>query len=375
MDARRLFRDTHAVPIQAAIGWCIGGLGPVLVLGARDLGVPRYELSWLGSAFGFGLLAAGFLGKRIFRRGVEPVARVGAVLVSLAVVCLGFGGVAWVLVLGGLLQGAGCSALLMATPALIGVEDRAHRLAVVVGVSSVAGLLAPSAIALADQIVTTGRIAVAMPLVWLLPLALRHLSAAEGLGIDRPGNAKPATKQRMTKQTWRRWLVIVLSVSAEFFFWTWGAARLVDGGADDDVASGLAAAFAVGMAVGRFLGPRSVGRFGPMFMSVSLATAGALVVVLDVGLPVLTVSLFVAGLGIALLYPISLARLLEDTALGEERLIALAAYASGVAITIGPMVLGFLDRTVSIQYGFGLVPILLGAALVLHQRGTGPHPT
>jgi MFS family permease len=346
----------------------------VLVLGARDLDVARYELSWLGSAFGFGLLVAGFLGRRILSHGVEPVTRVGSVLVSGGVVCLAFGSSVPILVLGGLLQGAGCSALLIATPALIGTDDRARRLAVVVGTSSIAGLLAPGAIALADQVVTTGRIAVAMPLVWLVPIAARPLSAAEGLGIDRPVNGPSAPGANMTKDTWRRWLVIVLSVSGEFFFWTWGAARLVDAGAADDLASGLAAAFAVGMAVGRFLGPRSIGRLGPMQLSVVVASVGAASVMLDLGIAALVAALFVAGFGIALLYPISLARLLDDPVLREERLIALAAYASGVAITISPTVLGILDRAISIQYAFGLVPALLVGALTLHQRGLDPPP-
>lgn len=371
----RLLRDPHAVAIQAAIGWCIGGLGPVLVLGARDLDVLRYELSWLGSAFGFGLLFAGFLGRRILSYGVEPVTRIGSVLVSGGVVCLAFGSSVPILVLGGLLQGAGCSALLIATPALLGTDERARRLAVVVGTSSIAGLLAPGAIALVDQVVTTGRIAVAVPLLWLVPMAARPLSAAEGLGIDRPVSVPSATGTNMTGDTRRRWLVIVLSVAGEFFFWTWGAARLVDAGAADDVASGLAAAFAIGMAVGRFLGPRSIGRLRPMQLSVIVASVGAASVILDLGIVALVAALFVAGFGIALLYPLSLARLLDDPALPEERLIALAAYASGVAITITPTVLGMLDRVISIQYAFALVPALLIGALALHQRGltTSPH--
>ncbi|MDJ0664612.1 MAG: hypothetical protein QNJ75_08625 [Acidimicrobiia bacterium] len=361
----RLLRDTHAVAIQAAIGWCLGGLGPVLVLGARDLDVPRYQLSWLGSAFGFGLLVAGFLGRRILSHGVQPVARIGSVLVACGVGGLALGNSVAMLVFGGLLQGAGCSALLMATPALIGTDDRGRRLAVAVGTSSIAGLVAPGAIALTDQIVSSGRIAVAVPLLWLVPIAARPLSAAEGLGINRPVHGASAPGTGMTGSTRRRWLVIVLSVSAEFFFWTWGAARLVDGGATDDVASGLVAAFAIGMAVGRMVGPRSIGRLSSMQLSIIVASVGASSIVLDLTIAGLVVALLVAGFGIALLYPISLARLLDDPALPEERLIALAAYASGVAITITPTVLGILDRLIPIQYAFGLVPALLMGALAL----------
>jgi len=361
-----LLRDRHVLLIQAAIGWCIGGLGPVLVLGARDLAVPRHQLSWLGSAFGFGLLGAGLLGRRILSRGVEPVTRIGAVLVIAGVTLLGFGKALPALAVGGLLQGAGCSAFLIATPALIGTDDRARRLAIAVGASSITGLLAPGAVAISVQIAATGRIALALPVLWLFPIVIRRLRAPEGLGISRPSTATESGP--VTPDTWRRWLVIVLAVSAEFCFWTWGAARLVDGGVADDTASGLAAAFAVGMALGRIIGPRSLGRMGPAQLATVGASFGAVIVMLDVAVWLLVLALFIAGFGIAVLYPVSLAQLLDDPNLPEERLIALAAYASGVAISITPTLLGVMDQAMPLQYAFGIVPILLAGAMWTHQR-------
>jgi MFS family permease len=367
VTASSILRDKHVLAIQAAIGWCVAGLGPVLVLGARDLDVARHQLAWLGSAFGFGLLGAGFLGRRILRRGAELVTRVGAALVAAGVVLLGFGDNLPIMIGGGLLQGAGCSALLIATPALIGVDDRPRRLAIAVGASSIAGLVAPAAIALADQVLPSGRNALALPVVWLIPIALRRLRTTEGIGIDREPTAAGADQGTMTRDTWRRWAVIVLAVSAEFFFWTWGAARLVDRGAASDTASGLAAAFAVGMALGRIIGPRSVRSLGPIQISAVVASVGAVLVMLDLGIPILVAALFIAGLGIAVLYPISLAHLLDDPGLPEERLIALAAYASGVAIVIAPTVLGILDQVIALRYAFGLVPILVAGAVWLYQ--------
>ena len=365
-------RDRHALAIQAAIGWCIGGLGPVLVLGARDLDVPRYQLAWLGSAFGFGLLGAGFLGRRILSHGAEPVTRVGAVIVTSGVLLLGFGTSVAVLVAGGLLQGIGCAAFLIATPALIGVKNRARRLAMAVGVSSIAGLIAPAVVALSDRLFTTGRVGLTVPAIWLVIVALRRVRAPEGLGISRPATA-PTPGQRMTADTWRRWAVIVLAVSAEFCFWTWGAARLVDSGVEVDTASGLAASFAIGMAVGRLIGPRSVGRLGPVSLGALVCGTATLIVIPDVSAPLLVVAMTVAGLGIAVLYPVSLARLLDDPALPEARLIALAAYASGVAITVTPTVLGALDRLIEIRYAFILVPVFLAGAVALDRRAAETH--
>ena len=367
MANRRLFRDKHVLAIQAAIGWCLGGLGSVLVLGARDLDVPRYQLSWLGSAFGFGLLGAGLLGRRILEHGTEPVTRIGAVLVSAGVVCLGVGTSAPVLIAGGLLQGAGCSAFLIATPALIGVDDRTRRLAIAVGASSIAGLIAPAAVALVDQGPASGRVALVVPVVWLIPIALRRLRADDGIGIDRIPVAPGGSTRRLSSATWQRWLLIVLAVSAEFFFWTWGTARLVDGGAADDAASGLAAAFAVGMALGRIIGPRSLRKLGPVQLSVIGTSCGAAIVMLDASIPILVGALFLAGLGIAIMYPVALAQLLDDPNLPEKRLIALAAYASGVAIIVTPTLLGILDQVIALRYAFGLVPVLMAGVAWLHH--------
>lgn len=363
-------RDRHALTIQAAIGWCLGGLGPVLVLGARDLDVPRYQLAWLGSAFGFGLLGAGVLGRRILSYGLGPVTRGGAVLVTGGVLLLGLGNIVPALVAGGLLQGIGCAAFLIATPALIGIEQRAKRLAIAVGASSIAGLIAPAAVAFADQFATTGRVALVVPALWLIFVMARPVRPAEGLGIDRPA-ARSRDNAKMTADTWRRWSVIVLAVSAEFCFWTWGAARLVDAGAEVDTASGLAGAFAIGMGIGRVIGPRSVGKLGPVALSSLVTGAAATIVIFDVSLPLLVTALFLAGLGVAVLYPVSLARLLDDPALSEERLIALAAFASGVAITVTPTLLGALDRVIAIRFAFVLVPVLV-TGVVLVNRRTSP---
>lgn len=370
---QRIARDRHALAIQAAIGWCIGGLGPVLVLGARDLDVPRYQLAWLGSAFGFGLLGAGFLGRRILSHGAEPVTRGGAVVVIAGVLLLGFGTTVPLLVAGGLLQGIGCAAFLIATPALIGIEERAKRLAMAVAASSIAGLIAPAVVALADQVLVTGRVGLIVPAFWLVVVATRPLRASEGLGIDRPAAAESASSKRMTADTWRRWSVIVLAVSAEFCFWTWGAARLVDSGFEADTASGLAAGFAIGMGVGRIIGPRSLGRLDPVALGALVCGSAALLVVPDFSASLLVLAMTVAGLGIAVLYPVSLSRLLDDPALPEPQLIALAAYASGVAITLTPTVLGVLDRLVEIRYAFLLVPVFLAGAVALDRQAAETH--
>ncbi len=360
-----LARDRRVIAIQAAIGWCLGGLGPALILGSRDLGLPRYQLSWLGSTFGFTLLLTGLLGRWALSRGATPVVTAGTVMLIAGTMLLGLGTSLVELAAGGLLQGAGSSAFLIATPALVIGDGRARRLALAVGASSVTGLLAPGAIAIADQAFATGRVALMVPAIWLLPFLAPRSWRSHRVTTASP--VPPAPTSRMTTTTWLRWLIIVLGVSAEFCFWTWGAARLVDAGASDSTASGLAAAFAIGMALGRFVGPRSLGRLDPIRIAALVTSSAAVVVVASSPVALLVAGLLAAGFGIALVYPIALTFLLDDPSLSQERLIALAAYASGVAITITPSLLGLLDRIMPIQYAFGIVPVLMAAVAILSR--------
>lgn len=67
------------------------------------------------------------------------------------------------------------------------------------------------------------------------------------------------------------------------------------------------------------------------------------------------------------LYPVSSAGLREDPDLPEERLIALTAFASGVAITITPTLLGVVDQVAEIRFAFALVPALAAGTALLHR--------
>jgi hypothetical protein len=67
-----------------------------------------------------------------------------------------------------------------------------------------------------------------------------------------------------------------------------------------------------------------------------------------------------AGLGIAMLYPLTLARLVQTPGLGLQRGSALAAMASGAAVLGAPVALDLLARGVGLRSAFlAAVPSLL----------------
>jgi MFS family permease len=76
-----------------------------------------------------------------------------------------------------------------------------------------------------------------------------------------------------------------------------------------------------------------------------------------------TAGLGVAGLGIAMLYPVTLARLVATPGLAERHSASLGAFASGTAILAAPALLATLSGVASLRIAF-LLPIPLLALLV-----------
>ncbi|MFC4062008.1 hypothetical protein ACFOWE_27215, partial [Planomonospora corallina] len=149
------------------------------------------------------------------------------------------------------------------------------------------------------------------------------------------------------------WAAIVVGVSMEFCFTIWGTARLQGTGLAAGTAAAAATAFLVGMAAGRLLAPRLIGRGIPIVpLGCGLATAGTLAVALtDAPVPV-AAGLVVAGLGIAPFYPVTLARLVQVPGLTAARSAAYGALASGTAILAAPALLAVLGNVLDLRTAF-----------------------
>jgi len=169
-----------------------------------------------------------------------------------------------------------------------------------------------------------------------------------------------------------RWLAVVMSVAAEFSFLVWGVARLVDSGLEAGPAATLGAVFPLGMAVGRIVGPWVLARVPAVPLGAGLAAVGTTAVVVGPAWPVIAFGLLLAGLGIAVLYPVTLARLLSTPRLPQEWGSSLGALASGVAIVLAPAGLALLGDVVELRLAFLVVlPMLAALALLYGRAGSG----
>jgi MFS family permease len=80
---------------------------------------------------------------------------------------------------------------------------------------------------------------------------------------------------------------------------------------------------------------------------------------------VILVGLFIAGLGIAMQWPLGMARVARASDHQNDRAASFAAVAAGVAGGIAPFTLGALSDRVGIEMAFLVAPATLILALVL----------
>jgi MFS family permease len=366
--------DDVAVGVaESALGFLIAAMGACLVLLARDLDVARTQLSWLSAGFGVALLAAGPAGPALLRRGAHLVLRGSSTVLATGSTALALAPDLLLAQAGALLLGAGAAGIVLAGPALLTGPEAARRLSVANAIASLAGILGPLALSGTDLLPGSGRLALLLvvpPLVWVV-VRSRHDTAGE------PHRAAVGSPPRPLPSPWRRaqarpvvlrWLAMVLSVTAEFAFAVWGAARLQDAGLPVGSAVAGAAAFPLGMATGRLAGARLLGRIPVVPISVLLVLLGVGVLAAPAPAALCVAALAIAGLGIAVLYPVTLARLMHTTGLGDSRAAALGATASGTAILGGPLMIGALAAAGSLRAAFlGVIPLML-LLLALHRR-------
>jgi hypothetical protein len=366
--------DTRARPspelaawvAQGGIGFVLAGLGPCLVLLARDLSVPLGALSWLSAGFGVGLLLFGAAGTRVLHLGAGRLLRASASCLAAGATLLATASWIPVAKAGALSLGLGGAGIVLACWALLSGPAAGKRLTYANAVSSLSGILAPPLIGAVDALTGRGRLAL---LVALPPLLWLAFTPPHDPGPDPiPGEPpRPGGSASARPPVWRalgRWICVIAAVSAEFAFVVWGAARLQASGLSPSAAAACAVAFPVGMGVGRLLAPRLADRAPVVGLGAVLGMASALLAVAPVPPLLAVAALAGAGLGIAPLFPLMLARFMETPGLGARRGASLGTLASGTAVLGAPVLLDAVAGHSSLRAGF-LVAVAALLVLVL----------
>lgn len=362
-----------AFATQGTWSWFVYGFGASLALLRDDQGTS----AWLGGLHGTALAIGGVVGSlvtpalnRRFGRGTVmrsavigialcivwfmwPGNPVGGTLAAIFVTCF-FGNISVVCVSAFIADHQGA-----ASPAAY-TEN--------LGITAFAGLLAPLAVGVAASSVLGWRAGLLLAVVSFAAIEFvrgRHLSVY-GTSAE-PGTQRD--RSPMPALTWWALVAGTCYVGAEFCLSLWGVDLLRDrGGLSPAAAAAGLSTVLGGIFVGRVLGLRLTERVNPERLLRGALVVGLIafsVAWLATSAVVLLVAFFITGVGLALVWPMSMTRIMASAEGRNDRAASLTLAMVTAAIGAAPFVLGALSEVVGIHTAFLIVPGLLLVSLVL----------
>lgn len=354
--------------------YLLSGLGPLMASVREELSLSYTITSLHFSAFAVGMILAGLVGDRLVaiwgRRAIFWTGAAGLLggATALALVRDPLLTIASVF-----LMGSVDSLALVLIPAILSDRHGPRRAIAIVEaniLSAATGALAALTIGAGEQTPFGWRGALLLSLIVPVLLIVRFRS------VPIPAAALPATTRAATARLpaayWAYWATIVLAVGVEFCLIFWGADFLVSAGLSTAAAATTVSLFLWGMVAGRLAGRQIALRFTPeqlLPMTLGLALAGFLLYWLAPVAALTVIGLFVAGFGVANLFPLTSAMALAAAPGQSTAAAARLSFASGLAILAAPLLLGALADAVGIWWAYGVAPIFLIGALIASQVG------
>jgi cyanate permease len=376
-EAGSFVRDATTVLSYAALGcysFWLYAFGPAVTLLREELGfsytlIGVYSVLWSAGA---ALAGAGFAwAARRLARGVLLWSSALATVAGALLFTLG-GGVPVTLIGAGVFGLAGTT-LLTVIQAILSDRhgsrrDRALTEANVgAGVSAVFAPLVLGALAAS---VVGWRATFALPAVVLAVLYLRYRreplpAGSQHHDADGPGGLPLAC-----------WLFAVLTAvgsAIEFCLVYFGPQMLLDTGLSPAAAGAALSSNLLGILIGRLLGARLTRRPGRsvalLYASLAITGAGFVLFWLT-DQPALAIpGLFLCGVGIANLYPLSLALTLDAARGREDRANARSQLVLGLVAAASPYLLGSLADRHGLAAAFALEPVLIGICVLMLWGG------
>jgi MFS family permease len=364
-------------------------LGPITPFLKNELGLSYTVASLHFAAFAVGILLVGLFGHLLIDRiGRRRALWTGAVGIALGTVLLLAGRNPAITIAASFCMGLVGSLILAIVPSALADqygETRAIAISEANVLGSFAGAVAPLLVGWFARSLLGWRMA--LGIFALAPLALwlffaktpTPRAAASGIADGRPVSRSP-----LPARYWVYWLDLVLVVSVEFCMIFWSADYLESGIGMAKADAALAVSlFLAAMIVGRFSVSRLVnGASSAKWVSISILTAAAgfLAYWQTTRIPIALAGLFVAGLGVAGLYPLILSLAIGAAGASSLQGSSRATLASGTAILLLPLVLGRLADSTGIRSAYAVVAALLAAALLTTLLATrlatrlAPHP-
>jgi predicted MFS family arabinose efflux permease len=235
--------------------------------------------------------------------------------------------------------------------------------------AGMAGILAPLVVGAAVAVGLGWRagLLVTVLLAALAALVFHGVRVPEASAVDP--DQHPHGVRRLSRQFWLTWSLVVCVVGVEFCLSLWASDLLRSRtGLPAGAATAGFSAVLVGLTISRLVGGRLAVRReidGLLVRGLVVLLAGFTVFWLAQTAWLAIAGLVVAGLGLGVQYPLSVARAIA-TAPGRTDLAATrVSLAAGIASGCAPFLLGFAADRVGTHTAFLLVPALIVAAMVL----------
>ncbi len=361
-------------------------LGPLMPFLRAELHLSYVIGSLHVSAFALGTIFAGLFGDTVVQRLGRRIAFwLGGVGMAIGAICLTFGMTVILTIASVFMMGIFGSLLLIMIQATLAdkyQEQRAIALTEANVIASIGAGLAPALIGLFQRFVLGWRGALYSMVVvlillavlgWRIPFPQRHYDLNA-----KAFNSEHRRRTALPPAFWAYWIALVCCVAVEWCIVVWSADFLHSSiGLSSSNATLTLTIFFIAEVISRFIGSRltrimrgstllliTIGITCIGFPLFWLAPSGPLIALNILGL-------FIAGLGVANLFPFALSVATGTAPQQVDAASARISFGAGIAIFLAPFALGWAADNFGIQRAFTIVLVLLlmavGASLFANR--------
>jgi fucose permease len=356
----------------AFYGYFLNVLGPITPFLKEELQLTYTVSSYHFTAFAVGILLIGVGGHLVIQRvGKQRSLWLGLFGMSLSSLLLVAGRNPVITIGASFLMGLIGSLILAIVPSALSDQHGDMKAVALSEANVIASLFATSAPLLVGWFARSLDWRWALGVVAGVPILMLL-----GLGRNSSSTTFSSSEELQTNQHlpflyWLYWLAIVLGVSVEFCMIFWSADYIEQVlGLEKAAAAQAVSLFLAAMIVGRILGSRLVQRYptrAVVTVSIIISAIGFLLFWSTESRSIGLSGLFITGLGVASLYPLTLSLAINSANGNTIQAGARATLASGTAILALPLALGRLADAVEIRPAYSIVLILLISIFLITQ--------
>jgi fucose permease len=347
--------------------------GNIIPFLKTELNLTYSEVSLHPSALAVGSVLVGLAGDRVIRRfGRRRMLTIAVVGGSVGVVLLTLAGNIWMSVGSCLVMGCFAAFIPAMTSTILAELHGARRDVAYAEANALCYVFAITAPLILGLTVWAG-------LNWragLIPgMATGFAIAATFLRTPVPEQRAPVATSaaRLTPAFWAFWVMLAFSVAVEFSALLWAPSYLGQViGLSRSVAAVGAGAFFAGMLAGRAASIRLVRTFSLrnlFFGAIAMSFVGFVAYWGQGGAVVAVAGLFFIGLGVAMLFPLTLGFAMTEAGAAGARASARLIMAPGIAVLVDPPLLGAIADHAGLWLAQVMIPVFLVLAVAAFLIG------